>query len=131
MERNGGMREWKIDELITEIHNTLYRLGVKATMSGFFETTCAVFLVMQKINRSWFSIMSVYQRISELYHIDIDVIDPRIRYVIVRIWKRNPELLSMMAGERLEKRPTPREFINILCDYLSTAPVEEDRRREP
>ena len=124
------MREWNIDPLITEIHNLLYRLGVKATMLGFFETSCAVFLVMQKVNRSWFSIMSVYQRISELYHVDIDLIDPRIRYVINKIWKRNPELLSMMAGQALETRPTPREFINILCDYLSTAPVEEERRRK-
>lgn len=113
------MREWKIDALITEIHDTLYQLGVKATISGFFEMTCAVFLVMQKLKREQFSIMSVYRRISELYHVEFDSIDPKIRRLIYRIWKRNPELLSRMAGRKLEKRPTPREFINILCDYLS------------
>ena len=113
------MREWKIDALITEIHETLYRLGVKATISGFFEATCAVFLVMQKVNRERFSIMSVYRRTSELYHVEFDSIDPKIRRLIYRIWKSNPELLKRMAGRELTKAPTPREFINILCDYLS------------
>lgn len=113
------MREWKIDALITEIHETLYKLGVKGTISGFFEATCAVFLVMQRLNRERFSIMSVYRRISELYHVEFDSIDPRIRRLIHRIWKSNPTLLKEMAGRDLEKAPTPREFINILCDYLS------------
>ena len=112
-------REWKIDPLITEIHDLLYRLGVKATISGFFETSGAIFLIMQSPRRSKFSIMRLYRRISELYHVDFEDIDPRIRRVIRKIWKKNPELLSRFAGEPLRRCPTPRQFFNILCDYLS------------
>ncbi|MBQ9493859.1 MAG: hypothetical protein IJR54_09050 [Oscillibacter sp.] len=113
------MRHWNAASLLTEIHDLLYRLGVKATIQGFFETSCAVFLVMRQRDRPWFSIMEIYREISALYHIDLEVIDPRIRRVIRKIWKSNPELLNRIAGEELRTMPTPRHFINILCRYLT------------
>ena len=113
------MERWEVDPLLTEIHDALYKLGVKAKIQGFFETSCAIFLVMQQPDRSWFSIMELYQKICILYHVPSDVIDPRIRHVIQIAWKRNPALLSRMAGRRLEQRPTPREFIEIMRSFLA------------
>ena len=112
------MTRWKVDPLLTDIHELLYRLGLKASIQGFFETSCAVFLVMQQPRGSWFSIMEVYRKISILYHVDFGAVDPLIRRSIVRIWKRNPELLCCLAGERLRTRPTPRQFIEIMRGYL-------------
>ena len=114
------MERWEVDPLLTEIHNALYELGAKASIQGFFEASCAIFLAMQQSDRSWFSIMEIYHKICILYHIPLDVIDPRIRKMIKRIWKRNPELLSRMAGQRLEQRPTPREFIDIMRRFLAS-----------
>ena len=114
------MERWEVDPLLTEIHDALYKLGVKAKIQGFFETSCAIFLVMQQPDRSWFSIMELYQKICILYRVPLDVIDPHIRNVIKRIWKRNREGLSRMAGRRLERPPTPREFIEIMRRFLAS-----------
>ena len=111
------MRHWD-DPLLTEIHEVLYRLGVRATIQGFLETSAAVYLVMRRRDRSRFSIMEVYRKIAELYHTDLDAIDPRIRRVIRIAWKSNPEALSRMAGRPLEAVPTPRQFIDILGRHL-------------
>ncbi len=89
-------------------------------MQGFLETSCAIFLVMQKPERSWFSIMEIYQKICILYHIGLDVVDPRIRYLINKIWTRNPKSLSRIAGRELKARPTPREFLEIMRRALTT-----------
>lgn len=113
------MREWNPDALlITEIHDLLYRLGVRATRQGFLETSCAVFLVMRQREPLWFSIMEVYQQISELYHTDINVIDPRIRLIIRKIWTEHRVALNGLTDKELETIPTPRQFIQILCGYL-------------
>ena len=106
------------DTLITEIHDLLYRLGLKATIQGYFETSGAVYLVMERGGDPDFSIANVYQEISKLYCVDLDLIDLRIRAVIKKIWKRNPELMNYLAGENLRKAPTPRQFILMLCHYL-------------
>ena len=114
------MKRWEVDPLLTEIHEALYELGVKAKIQGFFETSCAIFLVMQQPDRSWFSIMELYQKICILYRVPLDVIDPRIRRVIQIAWKCNPELLSHFAGRRLERRPTPRQFVEIMRRFLTS-----------
>ncbi len=114
------MKRWEVDPLLMEIHDALYKLGVKAKIQGFFETSCAIFLVMQQSDRSWFSIMELYQKICILYRVPFDAIDPRIRRVIQIAWKRNPELLSRFAGRRLERRPTPRQFIEIISRFLAS-----------
>ena len=105
-------------DLLTQTHDLLYILGVRATMMGFFETSCAVYLLSQEPDNAWFSIMELYQRISELYHVDIDEIDPRIRRVIGKVWSKHPEILRRISGEKLEKQPSPRQFIQMLRHYL-------------
>ena len=112
------MEDWTIDPILTDIHDLLYRLGVKATTQGFFETSCAVFLVMQRPEGSWFSIMELYQKISMIYRTELPDVDPRIRRVVALIWKRNPGLLSRLAGRELQEHPTPRRFIEIMRRYL-------------
>ncbi|MBQ9521089.1 MAG: hypothetical protein IJR72_00795 [Oscillospiraceae bacterium] len=104
--------------LVTEIHDLLYRLGVRATHQGFLETSCAVFLVMRQREPLWFSIMDVYRQISDLYHTDLDVIAPRIRRIIRKIWRHHRATLHGLTGKELETVPTPRQFIQILCAYL-------------
>ena len=104
--------------LLTDIHELLYQLGVKATTQGFFETSCAVFLVTRRSGYEWFSITETYEDISAIYRTDFDDIDPRIRRVIQTIWKKNPELLSCLAGRTLDERPTPRQFLESTRRYL-------------
>ena len=126
------MRERNADALlITEIHDLLYRLGIRATRQGFLETSCAVFLVMRQREPLWFSIMDVYQQVSELYHMDIHVIDPRIRLIIRKIWREHRATLNGLIGKELESVPTPRQFIQILCGYLhKRRPYRVSRPRE-
>lgn len=113
------MRQRNADAaLVTEIHDLLYRLGVRATHQGFLETSCAVFLVMRQRGALWFSIMDVYRQVSELYHMDLDVIAPRIRVVIRKIWRNHWAELNGLTEEALETIPTTRQFIEILCAYL-------------
>ena len=113
------MERTEAGELLTEVYETLYRLGIRATMQGFFETSGAVFLVATKSRREWFSITEVYREISALYRTDAADVDPRIRRMIQKMWKSNPELLKRMAGYELEIRPTPREFLEIMRGYLT------------
>lgn len=114
------MRNQNVDPLLTEIHDLLYQLGVRATIQGFFETSSAVFLAMRREDDSpRFSIMDIYGKISKLYNVELDMIDPRIRRVIRIVWKNCPERLSRIAGEELETMPSPRQFVTILCRHLS------------
>ena len=114
------MKRRTLDPVLTEIHDLLYQFGVKATIQGYFETSSAIFLAMrrQQEDAPWFSIMDLYREISELYHVELGDIDPRIRRVIRIAWKNRPEYLSRIAGEELQTQPSPRQFIGILSAYL-------------
>ena len=114
------MQKQMITPILTEIHDLLYQFGVKATIQGYFETSSAIFLATRRQQEGdpWFSIMDLYREISELYHVELGEIDPRIRRIIRLAWKNKPEYLSRLAGEELQAPPSPRQFIGILSGYL-------------
>jgi len=122
------MKRRTIAPVLTEIHDLLYQFGVKATIQGYFETSSAIFLAMrrQQEDDPWFSIMDIYREISELYHVELGDIDPRIRRVIRIAWRNQPEYLNRIAGEKLQAQPSPRQFIGILSGYL----LKSNRRAE-
>ena len=119
-EERRDMQRRMINPALTEIHDLLYQFGVKATIQGYFETSSAIFLAMRRQQEGdpWFSIMDIYREISELYHVELGDIDPRIRRVIRIAWKTQPEYLSRIAGEKLQAQPSPRQFIDMLSGYL-------------
>ena len=124
------MRQGNADaSLVTEIHDLLYRLGVRATQQGFLETSCAVFLVMRQRGPLWFSIMDVYRQISDLYHMDLDVIAPRIRRIIRKIWRYHRAALNGLTSKDLETIPTTRQFLQIVCSYLYKRRPYRHKRR--
>ena len=110
-----------IDPLLTKIYNLLYRLGVRARTLGFFEASCAIFLVMKNPERLERSVRDVYHEIAEVYHIDADSIDSHIRHLIRVIWVKKPPFLREILGDGtpLNQYPSPKRFIGILCRYLN------------
>lgn len=103
---------------ITEIYDLLYRLGLTANYTGFFHTSCAVWLVLRQPQRLRLVTKWLYPEVAKRYRTNWKAVERNIRTVISVVWERCPELLGRMAGTRLDKRPRPAQFLSILAAYL-------------
>ena len=58
-------------------------------------------------------------------------VERNIRTVILRAWRRNPELLRQCAGFPLSKRPTCGEFLALLAACLEEETAGHEKSRTP
>ena len=106
------------DELLTEIYDLLYFLGLRATRTYFFHTSFAVFLSVKNRERLLLVTKWLYPDVARHYATNWNAVERNIRTAITAVWRENREGLSELAGYTLQKKPTPSQFLTILVKTL-------------
>ena len=104
---------------LARIYDLLYRLGVTAHYTGFFYTSHALLLSLRQPERLLLVTKWLYPDVAKHYQTTWQAVEHAIRTVVAAAWKTNRELLCDLAGQSLEKKPSPTHFLRILAESLA------------
>ena len=105
---------------LVRIYDAMYRLGLVANCTGFFYTSYAVLLSVQKPERLTLVTKWLYPDVAKHYGTNWNTVEQGIRRSLSTVWKEHPELLAQLAGYQLAEKPTPAQFVTILANSIST-----------
>lgn len=109
------------DELLTEIYDLLYFLGLKATRTHFFHLSFAIYIAVQNPDRLLSMTKWLYHDVADHYATNWQAVERNIRTAIARVWISHRKELCDLAGYQIDCRPTPSTFIRILANVLSSS----------
>lgn len=106
-------------ELLTEIYDLLYYLGLRATRTHFFHLSFAVYIAAQNPDRLLSMTKWLYPDVADHYATRWQAVERNIRTAIAAVWLSHREELCDLAGYQIDRRPTPSTFIRILAAALN------------
>ena len=133
------------DELLTEIYDLLYFLGLRATRTHFFHTSFAIYLAVQDPDRLLLVTKWLYPDVAKHYATNWNAVERNIRTAVTVVWRENREgLLAEDLNRSLERFPNDidilsfsgfvasergdmKEAIAIFRQALKNATIDEDR----
>ena len=101
-----------------DIFNLLYRLGISANYTGFFQTVRAIELCREEPERLLMVTKKVYPEVAGQCGTSWGAVERNIRTVCGVAWKNNRPLLEQLAHRPLPKRPHNTLFLAILVHGL-------------
>ena len=101
-----------------DIYALLYRLGVTANYTGFFQTASAVRLCMEQPERLLLVTKWVYPDVARQYKTSWKAVERNIRTVNGLVWKQNRPFLEKLAGRELPHKPSNAQLLAILAYSL-------------
>ncbi len=107
---------------LTEVYDLLYRLGVTANYTGFFQTSYAVLLCAEQPERLLFVTKWLYPEVAKRYRTKWTVVERNIRTVGDIIWRKNRPLLEHLAHGSLAQKPRNAHLLAILAASLDDFP---------
>ena len=102
----------------TEVNDLLYRLGVTANYTGFFQTAFAVCLCVEQPERLRLVTKWVYPDVARRYKTSWKAVERNIRTVNGIIWKQNRPFLEKLIGRGLPHKPSNAQLLAILVSSL-------------
>lgn len=96
----------------------LRRMGVTPGYAGFYQAAWAAGAAARRPELMLSLSKWLYPLVAEELGTTSTAVERNIRTVILRAWRRNPELLRQCAGFPLDKRPTCGEFLALLAAWL-------------
>ena len=110
-----------MDQGFCDIFDLLYRLGISANYTGFFQTACAVKLCRTEPERLLLVTKRVYPAVARLYATSWSAVERNIRTACDIAWKNNRPLLERLAHKPLPQKPYNAQFLAILLYSLPPA----------
>ena len=104
---------------ITQIHDLLYRLGVTANYTGFFQASYAVFLAVHQQERLLLITKWLYPEVARYFNCTWQCVERNIRTVSEIAWLRNRPFLETLAQHPLPNRPTASDFLAMLTACIA------------
>ena len=101
-----------------DIFDLLYRLGISAHYTGFFQTACAVELCQAEPERLLLITKRVYPEVARLCKTSWSAVERNIRTVCGIAWKHNRCLMEQLAHKSLPQKPYNTQFLTILLYSL-------------
>lgn len=108
----------QMEEIVLQIYDLLYRLGVTAQYVGFFHIAYATLLCAEQPERLQFATKWVYPDVAKQYHTDCRDVERSIAAAGSVIWEQNRPLLEKLAHRPLEHRPSNAQLLAILVSGL-------------
>ena len=109
-----------MDERFCDIFDLLYRLGISANYTGFFQTACAVELCREEPERLKLITKKIYPEVAWLCGTSGSAVEHNIRTVCDIAWKNNRCLLEQLAHRSFPQKPHNAQFLAILLHSLPT-----------
>lgn len=108
-----------MEERACDTFDLLYRLGVSANYTGFFQTACAIKLCRAEPERLLLATKKIYPEVAEQCGTNWGAVERNIRTVCGVAWKNNRPLLEQLARRPLPEKPHNTLFLAILLHGLS------------
>lgn len=108
-----------MEDIVLQIYDLLYRLGVTARYAGFFHISYAIQLCVKQPERLQFVTKWVYPDVARQYNMNWRAVARDITTVGNVIWKQNRPLLEKLARRPLESKPENAQLLAILVSSLS------------
>lgn len=106
-------------ERVSLIEKELRRLRIAGNLVGHYYLSYAVLRVVQDPRRLMLITKDLYREIGRCHGASVGAVDRSIRTAIKICWERGGrDVLEEMAGMKLEKRPSPTEFMDIVADHI-------------
>ena len=107
-----------MDKDFCDIFDLLYRLGISANYTGFFQTACAVELCRAEPERLLLVTKRVYPEVARLCGTSCSAVERNIRTACGIAWENNRRLLERMAHKPFPQKPYNTQFLAILLYSL-------------
>ena len=107
-----------MDKRSWDIFDLLYRLGISANYTGFFQTARAVELCREEPERLLLVTKLVYPDVARLYRTSRGAVERNIRTVCGVAWKHDRRMLERLAHTQLPQKPGNTQFLAILLYSL-------------
>ena len=98
-----------------DLGKTLFRLGVTPNYKGYYQTLCATQLAAERPDSLTRVTKFLYPTVASRCSTSWQAVERNIRQATDLAWRRNPGLLSRLAGRELAEKPTAAQFIAILA----------------
>ena len=105
-------------EMLTEIYDLLYRLGVTANYTGFFHTAYAVSLCVEQPERLLLVTKWLYPEVAKQYNTNWKAVERNMRKAGDIIWREERTLLEELAGRPLTQKPRTTQLLAILAKAI-------------
>jgi len=103
----------------SDVRNLLLQLEINRSYTGFEYIIYGVELVINDRNCLNYITKSLYLDIAKEYNTSWTQVERNIRTVVNAIWKNgNKELLKMICGGKIIKKPKNKEFFLLISDYI-------------
>lgn len=97
----------------------LYRLGLCEAKKCFATTADAVCICAANPARLEFVTKDLYLDLAKRHGTSWHVVERHLRTACAVAWETAPDLLSVLAGHPLQRRPTPSQFVAILSRQVA------------
>lgn len=118
-----------MEDVVLQIYDLLYRLGVTARYVGFFHVSYAIQLCVKQPERLQLVTKWVYPDVARQYNTNWRAVARDITTVGNVIWKQNRSLLEELARRPLKKKPENAQLLAILVSGLSPPDPERMKAR--
>lgn len=109
--------------LLSEIYDLLYRLGLTANYTGFFHTAYAVYLCIEDPERLLLVTKWLYPEVARHYGTNWKAVERNIRTANCIAWRKNRPLLEELAHQPLADKPKNAQLLAILSSALASDPL--------
>ena len=106
------------NDLDLGIEAVLRSLRIDGTYKGYRYLVYGIRLVVQDPRRTELITKDVYPDIARTFKSTVFRVERNIRFAIASCWPYSNEALDQMAGYHLAKRPTNRQFIDIVAFFV-------------
>ena len=100
-------------------YRLLYRLGLCEAKKCFATTADAVCICAANPARLEFVTKDLYLDLAKRHGTSWHVVERHLRTACAVAWETAPDLLSVLAGHPLQRRPTPSQFVAILSRQVA------------
>lgn len=107
-------------DITGNIYSLLYELGLTANSISFFHTAYAVHLALEQPQKLLLVTKWLYPEVAKHYHSNWRAVERNIRRLIQTVWTQHREQLDFLAGQNLQAKPTPAQFLSLLVYCLQT-----------
>ena len=103
---------------MTEIYDVLRLLGITGRFLGCRRAALAIQIAINNPDALCAVTKEIYCAVARAEECNWQAIERNLRTVVLHAWKKNQNLLALMAGYPLTAPPTVSEFIEIVAHYV-------------
>ena len=103
---------------MTEIYDVLRSLGITGRFLGCRRAALAIQIAINTPDALYAVTKEIYFAVARAEECSWQAVERNLRTVVLRAWKKNRSLLTLMAGYPLTAPPTVSEFIEITAHYV-------------